>query len=120
MNRLFYVLTLFAALVLAAPVSQAQTIDASSEVADQYFRGFVLNNEAVALETAGDVTLAQTKFKQAGEIMDSIARNYPTWQPEMRTARQQKIQDALTRLQSRSSQPQAQVPSATPTAAVTM
>ncbi|MFZ2278030.1 MAG: hypothetical protein WAW39_09525, partial [Prosthecobacter sp.] len=119
MNRLFYVLTLFAALVLAAPVSHAQSIDTSSEVADQYFRGFVLNNEAAALENSGDLTLAQTKFKQAGEIMDSIARNYPTWQPEMRAARQQKIQDALLRLQSRSlqAQAQAQATAAAPTAA---
>lgn len=112
MNRLIYVLTLFAALVLAAPVSHAQSVDVSSEVADQYFRGFVLNNEAAALETSGDLTLAQTKFKQAGEIMDSIARNYPTWQPEMRAARQNKIQDALLRLQSRSLQAQAQAQTA--------
>ncbi|MBN8417573.1 MAG: tetratricopeptide repeat protein [Verrucomicrobia bacterium] len=117
MNRLFYVLTLLAALLLAAPGSHAQSIDASSEVADQYFRGFVLNNEAAALETSGDLTLAQTKFKQAAEIMESIARNYPTWQPEMRAARQHKIQDALTRLQSRSSQAQAQMPTAVPAAA---
>ena len=112
MNRLIYVLTLFAALVLAAPVSHAQSVDVSSEVADQYFRGFVLNNEAAALETSGDLTLAQTKFKQAGEIMDSIAQNYPTWQPEMRAARQHKIQDALQRLQSRSLQAQAQAQTA--------
>ncbi|MCB1277196.1 tetratricopeptide repeat protein [Prosthecobacter sp.] len=116
MNRLLYVFTLMAALVLAAPVSHAQSIDASSEVADQYFRGFVLNNEAAKLETGGDFTLAQTKFKQAGEIMDSIARNYPTWQPEMRAARQQKIQDALTRIEARLSQAQtvAAMPSPSP------
>lgn len=107
MNRLLFVFTLLAALALAAPVSNAQYIDASSEVADQYFRGFVLNNEAVKLEAAGDFSQAQSKFKQAGEIMDSIARNYPTWQPEMRASRQQKIQDSLTRIQSRLSQPQA-------------
>jgi tetratricopeptide (TPR) repeat protein len=118
MNRLFSVLALLAAFILAAPVSHAQTIDASSEVADQYFRGFVLNNEAAKLETAGDSTLAQTKFKQAGEIMDSIARNYPTWQPEMRAARQQKIQDALTRLQMRSSQVVAAAPTPAPVAVV--
>lgn len=121
MNRPFYVLTLLAALVLATPVAHAQSVDTSSEVADQYFRGFVLNNEAASLEAAGDYTLAQTKFKQAGEIMDSIARNYPTWQPEMRAARQHKIQDALTRLQSRSAQAQAQAQAqataATPTPA---
>ncbi len=102
MHRFFHVFTLMAALALTAPVSHAQTLDANSEAADQYFRGFVLNNEAAKLETAGDFTLAQSKFKQAGEIMESIARNYPMWQPEMRTARQQKIQDALTRLQVRS------------------
>lgn len=115
MNRLLFVFTLMAAFALTAPVSHAQSIDTSSEVADQYFRGFVLNNEAAKLETAGDFTLAQTKFKQAGEIMDSIARNYPTWQPEMRAARQQKIQDSLARLQTRSSQ--AQMPAAEPTPA---
>jgi regulator of replication initiation timing len=107
MNRFLFVFTLLAALALAAPVSNAQSIDASSEVADQYFRGFVLNNEAVKLESAGDFPQAQSKFKQAGEIMDSIARNYPTWQPEMRASRQQKIQDALGRIQLRLSQPQA-------------
>ena len=119
MNRLFFVLTLMAAFALTAPVLRAQSIDASSEVADQYFRGFVLNNEAAKLEAAGDFTLAQTKFKQAGEIMDSIARNYPTWQPEMRTARQQKIQDALVRLQSRPAPAQA-VAAAPTTAPVPM
>lgn len=101
MNRRFSVLTLMAALALTAPVSHAQSIDTGSDVAEQYFRGFVLNNEAAKLEASGDIPLAQSKFKQAGEIMDSIARNYPTWQPEMRAARQQKIQDALMRLQSR-------------------
>jgi tetratricopeptide (TPR) repeat protein len=115
MHRFFHVFTLMAALALTAPVSHAQSIDANSEVADQYFRGFVLNNEAAKLETAGDIPLAQSKFKQAGEIMDSIARNYPTWQPEMRAARQQKIQDALTRLQVRSAT--AQSSSATPATA---
>lgn len=102
-----------AALALTAPVSHAQSIDAGSDVAEQYFRGFVLNNEAAKLEASGDIPLAQSKFKQAGEIMDSIARNYPTWQPEMRTARQQKIQDALARLQTRAATA-AQTPAAAP------
>ncbi len=117
MNRLFSALTLLAALVLAAPVLPAQSVDASSEVADQYFRGFVLNNEAAKLEAAGDAALAQTKFKQAGEIMDSIARNYPTWQPEMRASRQQKIQDALGRLQARPAQMPMSTATPTPAAA---
>ncbi|WP_395735861.1 tetratricopeptide repeat protein [Prosthecobacter sp.] len=128
MNRLFPIFTLVAAFALTAPVSHAQSIDASSEVADLYFRGFVLNNEAAKLEAAGDFALAQAKFKQAGEIMDSIARNYPTWQAEVRASRQQKIQDALVRLQTRSAQSQttavapapvvAAVPSALPAAGI--
>lgn len=104
MNRLFQALTLAVVLCLPAVTTRAQSIDASSEVADQYFRGFVLNNEAAKLEAGGDLSLAQTKFKQAGEIMDSIARNYPSWQPEMRASRQQKIQDSLVRIQSRLAQ----------------
>lgn len=114
MNRFPPALVLIAAFLFAAPAMRAQTIDPGSEVADQYFRGFVLNNEAAKLESAGDFTLAQTKFKQAGEIMDSIARNYPTWQPEMRASRQQKIQDSLSRLQTRLAQQAAPQPAMGP------
>ncbi len=103
MNRLNQVFMLAAAL-FAVTTACAQTIDAASEVADQYFRGFVMNNEAAKLESSGDLQMAQEKFKQAAEIMDSIARNYPAWQPEMRASRQQKIQDALARIQSRLTQ----------------
>ncbi|WP_395747945.1 tetratricopeptide repeat protein [Prosthecobacter sp.] len=117
MNRLLSIFTLVAAFALTALVSHAQSIDASSEVADLYFRGFVLNNEAAKLEAAGDFALAQAKFKQAGEIMDSIARNYPTWQAEVRAQRQQKIQDALVRLQTRSAQTQANTAAPAPAVA---
>lgn len=103
MTRFFQVLTLAVAFCLTA-VARAQTVDAASEVADMYFRGFVLNNEAAKLETSGDLSLALSKFKQAGEIMDSIARNYPSWQAEMRASRQQKIGDSLARVQARLTQ----------------
>lgn len=112
MNRLSSVFMLAAAL-FAVTTMCAQTIDAGSEVADQYFRGFVMNNEAAKLEEAGDMQMAQAKFKQAAEIMDSIERNYPAWQPEMRASRQQKIKDSLMRIQTRLSQ------QATPSAAST-
>lgn len=69
-----------------------------------YLRGFVMNNEAAKLEAAGDLTMAQAKFKQAGEIMDRIAQNYPSWQAEMRASRQQKIGDSLARVQMRIAQ----------------
>jgi tetratricopeptide (TPR) repeat protein len=108
MNRFLQTLTFVVAFHTAAPA--LQTIDPGSEVADQYFRGFVLNNEAAKMEAAGDFVLAQTKFRQAGEIMDSIARNYPAWQPEMRASRQQKIQDSLSRIQVRLSQQAAPQP----------
>jgi tetratricopeptide (TPR) repeat protein len=62
--------------------------------------------------------MAQAKFKQAAEIMDSIERNYPAWQPEMRASRQQKIKDSLLRIQSRMSQ-QAAPPTATAPQVVT-
>lgn len=116
MTRFFQVLTLAVAFCLAA-MARAQTVDASSEVADMYFRGFVMNNEAAKLEAAGDLSTALTKFKQAGEIMDSIARNYPSWQAEMRASRQQKIGDSLARVQSRITQQAtgaAAAPAATP------
>lgn len=103
MTRFLHVLALLLALFCHTAV-RSQTVDASSEVADLYFRGFVMNNEAAKLEAAGDFAMAQAKFKQAGEIMDSIARNYPTWQPEMRASRQQKIADSLSRMQMRMSQ----------------
>ncbi len=109
---------MLAAAFFAVTTICAQTIDAGSEVADQYFRGFVMNNEAAKLEEAGDTQMAQAKFKQAAEIMDSIERNYPSWQPEMRASRQQKIKDSLLRIQSRMSQ-QAAPPAATAPQVVT-
>ncbi len=109
---------MLAAALFAVTTICAQTIDAGSEVADQYFRGFVMNNEAAKLEEAGDMQMAQAKFKQAAEIMDSIERNYPAWQPEMRASRQQKIKDSLLRIQSRMSQ-QAAPPTATAPQVVT-
>jgi len=109
MNRLLQALILAVGLLLAV-TAHAQTFDASSEVADQFFRGFVINNEAARLESAGDLPLAMTKFRQAGEIMDSIARNYPDWQTEMRASRQQKIQDSLSRIQARMNQQTAAAP----------
>lgn len=114
MNRFIQILMLAAGLLMEVTM-RAQTVDASSEVADQYFRGFVMNNEAAKLESAGDLPQAMAKFRQAGEIMDSIARNYPGWQPEMRASRQQKIQDAIARIQGRLAQQQQQAASpATP------
>jgi Tfp pilus assembly protein PilF len=98
MKRLLTALVLASAPLSVAPVLHAQTATVP-EVSDLYLRGYVLNNEAMRLESSGAADLALAKFKEAGEIMERIAKNYPSYEVEMRTNRQQKIQAAIARLE---------------------
>lgn len=92
-----YLFCLLALLCLCvAPALHAQ---ASSEVSDLYFQGFVANNEATRLEKNGDLDLAISKFKEAAAIFENIARNYPTYETEMRANRQRNITSAIARIE---------------------
>lgn len=88
-----------AALGSVVPVSHAQSAAELNEAGDIYLRGFTINNEAVRLEKSGELDLALTKFNQAAELLGTVEKNYPAWQPEFRANRQMEIQKAVTRIQ---------------------
>ena len=108
-------LNFIGSLLLAGPMS-AQTT-AAGGAADEYFRGYILKGEAERVEQAGDLQTALAKFRQAQEIFDSIAKNYPVWEVQMLTYRRQKLQDALTRVENKIAAP---APSPAPASAAPM
>ncbi|MBL9129880.1 MAG: tetratricopeptide repeat protein [Verrucomicrobiaceae bacterium] len=98
MKRLLTVFLLAFASFLVAPVLHAQSA-AVPEVSDLYLRGYVLNNEAIRLEGSGALDQALAKFKEAAEIMDRVAKNYPTYEVEMRANRQLRLREAIARVE---------------------
>lgn len=91
---------LFLALVAGHVFAQA-----GGEAGDQYFKGYLLKNDAERLEQAGDLATAQQKYQEAEQIIAGVARNYPTWQPEVVSYRLKMIEAALQRLATKGATP---------------
>jgi tetratricopeptide (TPR) repeat protein len=115
MHLLRFVL-LLAALLLASLPSFAQ---APVDPADEYFRAYLLNNEAERLVNGGDLQRALDKYQQAQVIFDGIAQNTPSWQPDMLKFRRQRLDKALTDVQAKiASGPKSPAPATTAPAPV--
>lgn len=110
MYHLRSVLLIFAGAWLLAVSVSAQTPVAGG-AADEYFRGYILKGEAERIEQAGDLQTALAKLRQAQEIFESIAKNYPVWEAQMLTYRRQKVQEAITRVESKLAAPAVEQPS---------
>jgi len=107
-------------LLLLVAVSRlpAGTNDATG---DQYFRGYLLKNEAERLEKAGDLPGAVQKYREASQIIGEIARTHPDWQPEVVQYRLKKIEREILKLCAKADlpvpaadAPKSSAPSATP------
>jgi Tfp pilus assembly protein PilF/peptidoglycan hydrolase CwlO-like protein len=96
MKSLLSVLLLAIAGMLAAPRLHAQ---ATGSASDLHFNGFVIYNEAGRLEKSGDLDLALSKYKQAGELYATLEKNFPTYEVETRLNRQRTIATAIARLE---------------------
>ncbi|MBL9114864.1 MAG: tetratricopeptide repeat protein [Verrucomicrobiaceae bacterium] len=95
------------ALLLAATglaLGQATTI--AEQPGDTFFRAYLLGNDADKLSKSGEHDRALEKFGQALAILDSLAKNYPTWQPEMIRFRRGKITDSQEAAQAAKSKAQ--------------
>lgn len=118
MNHLRSVLLIIAGALLQVGSVAAQTPAAAGGAADEYFRGYILKGEAERVEQAGDLPTALGKFRQAQEIFESIAKNYPVWESQMLTYRRQKVQESITRVENKLASPgaaqAAPAPSVTP------
>lgn len=104
MHHLRSVLLIIAGAWLTATLAIAQ-MPSSSGPADEYFRGYILKGEAERVEQAGDLQTALGKFRQAQEIFDSIAKNYPVWETRMLTYRRQMVQDSIKRVETKLATP---------------
>ncbi len=113
MNLLRIVLLTIFGVLLPAGFLPAQN-NAAGGAADEYFRGYILKGEAERVEQAGDLQASLAKFRQAQEIFDSIAKNYPVWEVQMLTYRRQKLQDAIARVETKIATPAAAQPVPTP------
>lgn len=71
---------------------------AGSDAGEQYFKGYLTVNEADRLEKAGDTPGAIQKLQEAQQIISSVARTFPTWQPEVVGYRLKMIEQTLQRL----------------------
>ena len=86
------------ALLLCAAPAGAQS---SEDPSDQYFRAYMMNNEAERLVQAGNAAQALEKYKQAQMVFDTIAKTAPTWQSDMVKMRREKLADALNAVQAK-------------------
>ena len=109
--HLFRSVLLLAALLLASLTSLAQ---APVDPADEYFRAYLLNNEAERLVTGGDLQRALDKYQQAQVIFDGIAQSSPSWQPDMLKFRRQRLETALTDVQAKIASGASKVPAPAP------
>lgn len=73
---------LVAAALIASP-APAQQKPGAYDVEGVYLKGYMMVQEADKLERQGNFTGAYYKYKEAGEIFDSVARSYPAWQTSM-------------------------------------
>ncbi len=87
-----------AALLICTAPAMAQSLEDPSET---YFRAYMISNEGDRLVAAGNAPQAVEKFKQAQTIFDDIAKNAPSWQPDMVKMRRDKLADSLTTAQAK-------------------
>ncbi|MEI6535608.1 MAG: hypothetical protein WCN98_09735, partial [Verrucomicrobiaceae bacterium] len=68
------------------------------DTGDLYFKGYLQFTEAERMEKAGDLQNAYQKLVQAQQNIGLVARNSPSWQPEVVAYRLKMIEQALQRL----------------------
>jgi len=98
-QRCFYLFIFAASLCLLAQPRVAFTQSAGGEASDVFFRGYMANNAGERMEKAGDLDGAMRKFREAAEVLDSVANTYPTWEPKMVEYRRSHVKEAIARLE---------------------
>jgi tetratricopeptide (TPR) repeat protein len=102
------ILLAVATLFLLAPIhAQVAAVDDASE---QFFRGFLMKNDAEKMETEGNHAGALALYQKMQQIFDSVAQQSPEWQPGMISNRRALNQQAIARLQAKLSQPAVTTP----------
>ena len=82
-----------------------QRTSTQPDPSDVYLQAFLYLQESEKLEEQGDKRGAYVKVKEAGDLVDSVARSYPTWNPQMVDFRRKKIRKKLDELRPKSTLP---------------
>ncbi len=82
-------------LMAGATLVSAQS---GGDAGDLYFKGYLQFNESERMEKAGDLQNSYQKLLQAQQNIGTVARTYPSWQPEIVSYRLKMIEQALQRL----------------------
>ena len=85
---------------------RAQVVVGGAGPAEQFMRGYMMNNEAERQHQAGNLAGAKDLYSNALAIVDGVAKTDPTWQPTVVAYRRSKISDALTTVQAKLAAPQ--------------
>ena len=75
------------------------TAQSSGDAGEAYLRGYTLKNESEKLEAAGKMDAALAEYRQAFQIISSVAQNFPEWQPEVVRFRLESLQKKIDALQ---------------------
>ncbi len=91
--------------------TQAQ-MPATDEASEQFFRGFLLKNDAEKMESEGNLEGSLSLYPQMQQLFDGVAQSTPDGPPAMLNNRRSLTQQAITRLKAKLAQPAA-APAAT-------
>ncbi|HUG38390.1 MAG TPA: hypothetical protein VML54_15640, partial [Candidatus Limnocylindrales bacterium] len=97
-------------------IAAAATAD-EPHPSDVYLQAYLFMQEAERLERQREYNAAFFKFRDASELFDSVARSFPTWNPQMVDYRRRKIREKLSQLRQEhniSADPQAGAPLSPP------
>jgi len=85
---------------------------ADTESSEQFFRGFLMKNDAEKMEKEGNLVGALSLYQQMQQIFSSVSQSNPSWQPGMISNRRSLTEQAIARITAAQS-----MPAAVPTAA---
>lgn len=102
--------------LLSVPVHAQSSSD--TESSEQFFRGYLMKNDAEKMEKEGNFAGALSLYQQMQQIFDSVSQSNPSWQPGMISNRRSLTEQAIARVTAKQSMPAAAPIAATqPTAA---
>lgn len=99
------------ALFLLSVPAPAQS-SSDTESSEQFFRGYLMKNDAEKMEKEGNLAGALSLYQQMQQIFNSVSQSNPSWQPGMISNRRSLTEQAIARVIAAQS-----MPAAAPTAA---
>ncbi|MCX6853547.1 MAG: hypothetical protein NTV80_01420, partial [Verrucomicrobia bacterium] len=101
--------------LLSVPIHAQSSSD--TESSEQFFRGYLMKNDAEKMEKEGNLAGALSLYQQMQQIFDSVSQSNPSWQPGMISNRRSLTEQAISRVTANQAMPAAATAPAAQTAA---